>query len=373
MINAFKERDTSKSIYSLSFLIIIFLSLFCSFTQLSFGDEPQHLRQSIRALGMGNSFTAAVNDESALFYNPAGLKSLQQHIFEIATVDLTMSQNYFDLAEEDTDDQAAFIGELIGKKLYAEVNSEVFSISGPGWGYAVFGGALADITIHNPTVPFLDITAYVQKGVICGLAFDFLDETLDIGFNVKLIERNGIQKVIYISDYLDEDFEDNLRDEMKTESSYSPDIGFIYHLNRFYNLQTKLGFVVRNIGSMEFGSSGELPMTMDIGIATESELAGFDIIMAVDYVDLTSETTEETSYQRNLKMGMEIGAFKRSNGHHALSVRFGSNGPYFTYGLTLNPPFLPLKLDYASWSQEVGTVAGDVEDKRHSVQIAINF
>ena len=40
------------------------------------------------------------------------------------------------------------------------------------------------------------------------------------------------------------------------------------------------------LGDLDFEKVGKIPMTVNTGIATESELQGFDIILAADYHDL---------------------------------------------------------------------------------------
>ena len=114
-------------------------------------------------------------------------------------------------------------------------------------------------------------------------------------------------------------------------------------------------------------------MTIDLGFSTESEFGGFDVILAADMIDIAQEATKYKSFKRNLKMGFEIGMLKRTNSHHTLSFRAGRNGTYGSWGLSFNIPFFPLKLDYANWSEEVGHIAGDVEDKRQALQFSFNF
>jgi len=338
-----------------------------------FGDEPQHLRQSIRALGMGNAFVAAANDENALYYNPAGLHAIQQHIIEILTVNATINQNLLDVGEEESGDQAAAIGSLVGNKLYLELNLGLLSISGPGWGYSVFGNAVFDAKVRNPSVPYLQLKSYIQYGAIAGMSFSFLDERLITGISYKVINRNGVGKDIHIVDFLDDNFSDELEDDFSTEVGSSPDLGVTYKFDAFYNWEPKVSMVLRNIGGMDFGTSGEIPMTIDLGFASESELAGFDIILALDMVDLTHKATEYKSFKRNLKMGMEIGMWKRTNSHHMLSFRVGRNGTYSAWGFSFNVPYIPMKIDYAKWSEEIGNVGGDIEDERQAVQISFNF
>ncbi|MFH2128920.1 MAG: hypothetical protein ABIK68_00990 [bacterium] len=336
-------------------------------------DEPQYLRRSIRALGMGDAFVAVANDENALFYNPAGLQSLQQHIVEILTINATLNQNFTDFSKEDSSDQSAVIGRMVGKKFYADLNLSALSISGPGWGYSLFSGFRFDAKIRNPTVPYFELLSYLQYGAIGGMAFNFLDETLLVGASYKVINRNGVRKDLHVVDFLDDNFSDQLEDDFSTKIASSPDIGVIYILEKYYNCEPRLALVVKNIGDMDFGNTGKVPMSVDVGVSTESEFAGFNMILAMDWVDLTAATTQYRSFKRNLKMGVEIGMWKRSNTHHALSFRAGRNGEYGTWGLSVNIPYFPMKIDYANWSEEVGNVAGDIEDKRQSIQISFNF
>ena len=69
------------------FILTIFLTFFSlgskvKGTDLEFREHP-FLKESLRARGMGYAQTAVANDEYLLFYNPAGLRSLQDNIYEI--------------------------------------------------------------------------------------------------------------------------------------------------------------------------------------------------------------------------------------------------------------------------------------------------
>lgn len=339
-----------------------------------FGDEPEHLRQSVRALGMGGAFVAVANDEYALFYNPAGLQSVQQTIFEVATAGGTTNKNLDELLDADTSDTTATFGDLVGKNVYAEMNIGALSVTAPGWGYSVFGNLLFNSIINNLSVPYFEITAYVQYGMVGGFAVDFMDEALDIGVAMKSVTRKGTHKTVHIYDLLDDEFSENLEDDFVEKSAISYDLGVTYHFDRIANVEIKGAYVIRNIGDMDFGNSGYIPMTMDLGASAETEIAGFDFILAMDYVDLTNELTENRSWERNLKLGAEVGVFKRSNGHHALSMRLGVNAAnYLSGGFSINVPGLPLKMDYAVWSEEIGLLAGKIEDRRQSAHVSINF
>ena len=52
------------------------LSLWILFMSVAHASEPAFVRESLRARGMGNAFTAVANDEMLFFYIPAGLRSV---------------------------------------------------------------------------------------------------------------------------------------------------------------------------------------------------------------------------------------------------------------------------------------------------------
>ena len=357
--------------------IILCVFIYQGFSNLM-ADEQLSIKRSVRALGMGNAFIAVANDESALFYNPAGLQSVQQHIFEPLTINGSTNQDLIDIGTDLFNNGAStnILTQLTGMQLFGELGGNVLSITGPGWGYSLFGEAEFSMAVHNPVIPYFDINTYLQYGFIFGLGFDTLDETLDWGFNLKYVGRMGINQVFHLVDFLDDQFMTNLTDfnRYTPKAGLTPDVGFIYTIDSLYNLDPKIAFVARNIGGLDFGPNGSIPMSFDTGVSTETEISLFDIILAADLIDITSATTAEASMARNVKLGVEIGIFKRSNGHHAISFRLGKNGAYQTMGFTLNPWYIPFKLEVAQWSEEVGSVAGAKEDKRYSMELSIfNF
>ena len=140
-------------------------------------------------------------------------------------------------------------------------------------------------------------------------------------------------------------------------------------------MEPKVAISLNNIGSHDFKDAGKVPMTMDIGISTNSELNGFDIILSADYKDLFDgqQLVSEGNLisDRNVKLGVEFGWNRLFNGHHMLSLRAGRNGPYYSVGWTTN--LFGLKIDFAKYSEEIGGYAGELEDKRTSIQFSLIF
>ncbi|MBF0238992.1 MAG: hypothetical protein HQM12_14920 [SAR324 cluster bacterium] len=365
-----------------SFNVSVLISIFLWSAISAVAGEPEFLRQSIRARGMGNAFTAVANDEMLLYYNPAGLRSLTHNLYELYSANGTSNEDTINLATED--DQVAGLADIAGRKIFLETTLLSMSHHNTRWGVALFSNAIIDLSIHNPIVPYLSVRAFGQAGVLGGMAFSFMDQRLDIGVGLKAVNRTGMIDTLHITDeaiiaFVDRDETDLLEDKYASTTQVGTDVGMIYHVEDMYNLFPKLAVVIRNIGDMDFEQAGLVPMTVDLGLATESEVQGVDITFAMDYQDLlnANDLASGIFTIQNLKIGVEVGLEKMYNGHHFFSFRAGRNGPYNTFGATLNPAWTLLyivpKIDFALWSQEIGQFGGDVEDQRTSLQISWMF
>ena len=216
-----------------------------------------------------------------------------------------------------------------------------------------------------------------------GMAFSFLDYQLDVGIGGKIVQRAGFDGEIHITDKAIIEASNGNSDKALeeannlggTKAAFAPDFGMIYHMDGIHNLSPKIAVSVQNIGDLDFEKVGKIPMTVNTGIATESELQGFDIILAADYHDLLDghklASEGNTFTERNLKLGLEVGWNRIFNGHHVFAFRLGRNGPYNSQGMTLN--VFGVKMDFAKYSQEVGGYAGEQEDKRWSFQLGLVF
>jgi len=283
--------------------------------------EPAFVRESLRARGMGNAFTATANDEMLFFYNPAGLRSVKYNIYEVVGFNLTVNQNTLDMGKSSS--RNATLGNLAGKKIYVEQNLGLLSHVNSRFGWSFFSGGLLDLQIRNPVFPYLETKAYMQTGLAGGMAWSFWDYQLDVGLGAKLVQRAGIDTKLHVFDEaIIEVTEDKkttkLRKKFANKAAFAPDVGVTYHFDGVHNMEPKVAISLQNIGGLDFKGAGKVPMTMNIGVSTESELNGFDFILA------------------------------------ALNL-FG------------------FKIDFAKYSQEIGGFGGELEDKRTSIQMSTIF
>ena len=362
--------------------VLLFLSVLTGLWILSapllLAVEPAFVRESLRARGMGNAFTATANDEMLFFYNPAGLRSVNYNIYEVVGFNFTTNQNVLDLGNSSSSN--ATLGDIAGKKIYAEGNLGLLSHINSRFGWSLFSGGLLDIQVRNPVFPYLETKAYLQSGIAGGMAWSFMDYQLDVGLGAKIVYRAGIDTKLHVFDEaIIEITEDKkttkLEKKFSNKAAFAPDVGATYHFDSVHNMEPKVALSLQNIGGLDFEAAGKVPMTMNLGVSTESELSGFDFILAADYRDLTNsqDLVSEGNIitTRNLKLGAEMGWNRLFNGHHLFSLRVGRNGPYNSVGWSMN--LFGFKVDFAKYSQEIGGYGGELEDKRTSLQVSLIF
>ena len=352
--------------------------LWIFFITVAHASEPAFVRESLRARGMGNAFTAVANDEMLFFYNPAGLRSVIYNIYEIVGFNFTVNENTLSMGNSSNTNST--LGSIAGRKLYVESNVGLLSHVNSRFGWSLFQNTLIDIQVRNPVFPYLETRSFVQAGLAGGMAWSFLDYKLDVGLGAKLVQRAGIDTKFHVFDeaiieITEENKYTKLANKFENKAAFAPDAGVIYHFDGVHNLYPKVAISLQNIGGLDFNNAGKVPMTMNLGISTESELGGFDIILAADYHDLIDGqelvSSGNTITERNIKFGTEIGWNKLFNGHHLFSIRAGRNGPYNSAGWTLN--LFGFKIDVAKYAQEIGGFSGELMDQRTSLQVSTIF
>jgi len=167
--------------------VSVLLYLWILFTPLLQAAEPAFIRESIRARGMGNAFTAAANDEMLLFYNPAALRSVYYNIYQIAGFNTTYNENITNLGNSSSG--FSTLGSLAGKNIHNEIDIGFLSHVNSRFGWSLFTNSFVDLKVRNPIIPYLETKAYGQTGIAGGMAWSFLDFQLDLGLGVKLVQR----------------------------------------------------------------------------------------------------------------------------------------------------------------------------------------
>ncbi len=244
-----------------------------------------------RAVGMGEAFTALVDDASGTFWNPAGLARLQNS-------ELVFTHNEW----------------LQG------ITNECFSL-GFNIGKNVFGLSFMSNTVGGierrvkPTAEPLGIVN--AHDVMFGLSYArFLNPDLTIGATAKFLYEK-----IYV----------------ESSSGVAIDLGLQYH-TKINGLRA--GFVLQNFGYMTKlkEESVQLPQTLRIGVAylLPFQLLQGGIVLATDWVKILESTS-------HLNIGLEYlfkGFFALRFGYQ---TGFDEKGIQGGFGIALKK----YRLDYA--------------------------
>ena len=326
--------------------------------------EPGHLRYGTRPLGMGNAYLGVGSDSTALFYNPAGLALGKVWNFQVLNLEATGSDKLLELAGGNLE---SALGNLAGHKVYGDAVVEA-SVGGPGFAASAFNGGLVDLKVDNPVVPYARFLAYTQKGAVLGFSGG---SDWNWGLSLGQVTREGTSGTAHIMNLIDQTYTDGVTQNLETRTATLVNFGLLRPLKLGLFEQSRLAAVWR--AGMDFGQAGQLKPQMDVGFGGQGVLLGMDWLFAADWVDLSRANNPEGSHLSHLNLGTELGVWVQPNGIPALAFRAGFKGPYPSLGWTLNPPYLPLTLVYASWSEEIGTEAGDVQDPRKSLELSFNF
>lgn len=164
---------------------------------------------SIRALGMGNAFTAVADDYSLIFYNPAGFARKPYNEFQISLVGAGVSAKSITIANDikkasdtvgsdsakaqaisDVLDQ--YYGQSLGGKLQA---LELFWVR-QKWGIALLPADLTvDITVNKQLGPAIDLNVIGDTTAAFGYGTG-LTKDIDAGLTLKYVHRVSVQQSV---------------------------------------------------------------------------------------------------------------------------------------------------------------------------------
>lgn len=331
--------------------------------------------RGVRPLGMGNAFTAISDDENALFYNPAGLAEIAALSVGLINPILEASKSSFDLCNDSEDietDDSAQVADLLREYVGEHQHMRAGLFPHVGFNVAQFGvmigylgQATLDAEIRNPVWPETETRYIADHGPLGGLGVPLASTNIRIGAAVKYIQRESLDEIYTAMDIADDNFEDQFEDDLEKGSALAFDLGVLYTFPFDWPVKTHVGLAVQNLPEMDFGDARDQQTQTNIGLALEKSFFKCKLLGALDYRDLTHALGEDDDIPKRLHMGLEFKLPK------ILSVRAGLNQGYFTYGLTLD--FWIIKLDLASYTEEVGAHAGQRDDRRYVGQLTIGW
>ena len=386
------------------FVVIILLTLGEAYSLQAQTGELRRPGQGVRNLGMGNTGIGLSFDENALFYNPAGLASVDTilvgfpFLVEVSDDSVNIIKEVSKLSGDSKN--ADIVALLMGKRVHFR-NLIDLNLIMPFGELMTFGAAHGiewqfDFGVRNPVAIEIDFGARLDRINNFGFALPVARGRWLVGAGVETIERCDIPlttatfgTVLNNSDIgssigkCDLDLND-----LKRAQTFN--FGFQRRLETASALKMTWGVTANNVGGLKFKRSDNETSPADqnpeysTGFSWQPSWGPVRLLYAIDIRDLTMEHADDTDCQskkstdclwKRLHIGTEIGISPIDSGASTFAIRAGFNQGYFTYGFELNPfiVFRGLNIQYAVYKTETGSQIGDRPDKRKVFQINFGF
>lgn len=330
------------------------------------GAEPfPVLHPSARALGMGGAYTAVADDAGAMFYNPAGLTQVEGARPDLVNLEAEASKNARDLVKDlrdvDTNNVSqatAVISRHIGE--HFRLRADTFpNLVTHGFGVGLLVQAAADGEVHSPSNPRVDVDARVDTAALVSLARAVgPGKRLALGATGKLVRRQGGSRTYTALDVASDNF-DPFSDLNDSDTDFAFDLGAM--LRPPLPLSPVLAVSALNLTDLDFGTLGKVPYQVNVGVALNPTLGPVGLTVAADWVDVTNRLATDSDVRKRANVGAEVRLWK------ALAVRGGYHQGYYTAGATLD--VWVIKVDVATYGEELGAYGGQREDRRYIARI----
>ncbi len=384
------------------FVLVILLCLGGVFTLLAQTGELRRPVQGIRNLGMGNTGIALSFDENALFYNPAGMASVDSILIGFPILN-ELSDEVWGIRDEiaklDSDPKTEdVVALLMGKHVHFR-NLIDLNLIMPFGEMMSFGVASAvetqfDLGVRNPVSIEIDFGFRVDIINNLGFAMPVDRGRWLVGAGVGTVERCDIPLTkatfgeVVTNSNISSSFGSCDPSDLKRAQTYN--FGFQRRLETASSLKMIWGTSAYNVGGLKFNrldnetNPSDQNLELGTGISLQPSWGPLRFLFAIDLRDLTMKHADDIYCQtekgtdcflKRLHIGTEIGFFPIDSGASTFAVRAGYNQGYFTYGFELNPFIFIrfLNIQYAVYTAETGDKIGDKPDKRKVIQINLGF
>jgi hypothetical protein len=371
--------------------------------------EYPYIYKSTRAMGMGGAYTAVGGRTDTLFYNPAGLiniprdKGWEVNLINVSLEnsdkmakmsslltkqecgDDTLCQDLQDALDSDVnatdEEQAIAVNEVLanyrGQNLHlrvADFTSIGKSFEKWAFGIGVVGSGRFDVMTHQGfgEEGLLEVNSDVTYGPIGGFSME-MKENLIAGVGLKVLHRESLVHKFTARELAEkqDDLDDFIMNELQeTGDGIGFDAGVIWRFAPDSKLRPSLGVSLLNIGDLDFGDAGKLPMTLNTGVSVNPEVSwAHSLIAGVDFIDVLNGYKQDKDMAKRLRYGAELQLFDIMP--FELAVRAGMYNEAPTFGFDVR--VLIVSVSYAMYTEEIGAFAGQDKDKRQLLTLNVGW
>ncbi|MBX3032523.1 MAG: hypothetical protein KF865_01265 [Bdellovibrionaceae bacterium] len=341
--------------------------------------ERREFYNGIRALGMGGASVAAVNDETALYLNPAALGRLRDIYGTILDPELDISKNLPDMSRVKGFSQPFTIDSVLPSVMantntYYHANMQI----SPSFVARNFGiGLLGKYTLDAVSTGASTADVFYRDDLAFFLAYNLrlFDGRIKIGFSGKLISRIEMDEpALDTTQALD--LPSLARAGLVKEGvGAGADVGVL--LTAPWVWLPTLGVVMRDVGGTPFDKASGIrnkdatqrpdpvKQDLDVGISVSPiHSNNLRSMWTLEYSGLLT-AADETDKAKLVHFGTEF------NFGDVFFLRAGYNQRYWTAGFELASERFQFQL--ATYGEEVGTPAAPAEDRRYVGKFSFRF
>ena len=369
----------------------------------------EFIYKDARIMGAGAANTAVGGYSSSLFYNPAGLINIKKsHGVEVELLGLsiTSSSKTQDFINDISDASDSEVIDVVKKYSGDAFNIDVANYSSFSYhtdsniAYSMGILASGDINFiphaNEGTNGLLETHSRVYGGVTLGVAYkldNVMNGSLTLGVGAKYIQQKSYEVGLTESEILQhkDDLETYIQDTYEVDNSgFGVDLGVLYKPSFLPSWHPSFGASLMNIGTLNFDDSyGAQPMTLNFGAAISPEISWMNALtISLDYVDaLNAEQMRIRNYNpyysndqydnadiefdmlQHIRAGVSAGLV--DNSWFLLTLNGGLYQGAYTAGLDMQ--LAVLKLQFATYQEQLGSVVGQLEDRRYMAQVGIGW
>jgi len=369
-----------------------------------------------RIMSMGGANTAVGGYSSSIFSNPAGLiKIKKSHGIEaeILGLSLSSSKNSKDLADglkdaNTTQDTLDVVNQYSGKPFnisasnytsfsYHAANDIAYSFGLLAAVDANFiphenGGANGVLETHSRAYGGIFLASATRyHGISSNFLNGLLNGDVTVGVTLKYLKQKSYEAGLDLGEVTrhKDDLLTYIQNKYEVDNSgFGADIGALYEFsNKAWN--PAIGFSVMNIGSLDFNAYGGQPISANIGASISPEISWSNSLkFDVDYVDIFNSqqarirrytpyrtqnqyTNADIGYDvmNHLRAGVSLGLL--DNSWFMATLNAGLYKGAYTAGFDMQLAIL--KLQFATYQEQLGATIGQLEDRRYVVGLGIGW